>query len=115
MSVARGDVVLVTFPQAPGQRPKRRPAVVVHEMFQQQQVARQGSGGVIYFPAGEYQFEDHIHLLDGVILRGATPRGATSAHSERYNPPTCGACASILFQEVCMTDAGNVVYDLVEM
>ena len=29
MSVARGDVVLVTFPQAPGQRPKRRPAVVV--------------------------------------------------------------------------------------
>lgn len=29
MSVPRGDVVLLDFPQAPGQPPKRRPAVVV--------------------------------------------------------------------------------------
>lgn len=29
MSVARGDVVILEFPQAPGQPPKRRPAVVV--------------------------------------------------------------------------------------
>ena len=29
MSVARGDVVLLDFLQAPGQPPKRRPAVVV--------------------------------------------------------------------------------------
>jgi len=29
MSVARGDVVLVDFPQAPGSASKRRPAVVV--------------------------------------------------------------------------------------
>jgi mRNA interferase MazF len=29
MSVARGDVVILDFPQAPGQPPKRRPAVVV--------------------------------------------------------------------------------------
>ena len=29
MSVARGDVVILDFPQAPGQPAKRRPAVVV--------------------------------------------------------------------------------------
>jgi len=29
MSVARGHVVILDFPQAPGQPPKRRPAVVV--------------------------------------------------------------------------------------
>jgi len=29
MSVRRGDVVILNFPQAPGQPPKRRPAVVV--------------------------------------------------------------------------------------
>jgi len=29
MSVARGDVVILDFPQTPGQPPKRRPAVVV--------------------------------------------------------------------------------------
>jgi len=29
MRVARGNVVLVSFPQSPGQPPKRRPAVVV--------------------------------------------------------------------------------------
>jgi mRNA-degrading endonuclease toxin of MazEF toxin-antitoxin module len=29
MSVARGDVVILDFPQAPGRPPKRRPAVVV--------------------------------------------------------------------------------------
>ncbi len=29
MKVSRGDVVLVSYPQAPGQPPKRRPALVV--------------------------------------------------------------------------------------
>lgn len=29
MSVARGDVVILDFPQSPGRPPKRRPAVVV--------------------------------------------------------------------------------------
>ena len=29
MKVSRGDVVLVPYPQAPGQSPKRRPALVV--------------------------------------------------------------------------------------
>lgn len=29
MSVARGDVVILDFPQTPGQPSKRRPAVVV--------------------------------------------------------------------------------------
>lgn len=54
----------------------------------QQQLTRHGQRGVIFFPAGEYHFENHIYLLDGVVLRGATPRGADSAHSEQYHPPT---------------------------
>ena len=54
----------------------------------QQQLTARGRGGVLYFPAGEYHFEHHIQLLDGVILRGAAPRGATSAHSNQYAPPT---------------------------
>ena len=29
MTVARGDVVILNFPQAPGSPPKRRPAVVI--------------------------------------------------------------------------------------
>ena len=44
-------------------------------------------GGVVYFPAGTYQFADSIILQDGVVLRGATPTGATKAHDERFNPP----------------------------
>lgn len=35
-------------------------------------------GGVLYFPAGQYDFSDHLYLADGVILRGATP-GETDA------------------------------------
>lgn len=51
----------------------------------QQQLATAG-GGVIYFPAGEYHFENHIRLRDGVVLRGATPKG--KAHNSSYRPPT---------------------------
>lgn len=54
----------------------------------QQQLTVHGQGGVIYFPAGEYFFEDHIHVHDGIVLRGATPVGATHAHSQQYSPPT---------------------------
>jgi len=57
-------------------------------------------GGVLYFPAGTYNFSDHLYLADGVILRGATPsetdaRGSftTDAAGVRtytltYDPPT---------------------------
>ncbi|WP_145288451.1 right-handed parallel beta-helix repeat-containing protein [Pirellulimonas nuda] len=53
----------------------------------QSRVAQAG-GGVIYFPAGDYHFENHIHLKDGVVLRGATPRETTNAHDEAYRPET---------------------------
>ncbi|MEQ8784820.1 MAG: hypothetical protein RIC55_00915 [Pirellulaceae bacterium] len=45
-------------------------------------------GGVVYFPAGKYQFRDHLKIKDGVVLRGADPRGVTEAANERYAPPT---------------------------
>ena len=45
-------------------------------------------GGVVYFPPGTYEFDDHIQLKDGVVLRGATPTGATKAHDEKYAPTT---------------------------
>ena len=49
---------------------------------------KEAGEGVVYFPPGTYHFEDHIKLKDGVVLRGATPQGATKAHDEKYNPPT---------------------------
>ncbi|MBN1817711.1 MAG: hypothetical protein JW828_10140 [Sedimentisphaerales bacterium] len=45
-------------------------------------------GGVVYFPAGEYAFADHIHIKDGIVLRGADPEGQTDARRDDYNPPT---------------------------
>jgi hypothetical protein len=45
-------------------------------------------GGVVYFPAGVYRFKESIKLLDGVVLRGADPSPVTSAHNEKYAPPT---------------------------
>lgn len=53
-----------------------------------QKLVADAGGGVVYFPAGEYHFEDHIRLLNGVVIRGATPRGDTSAHDSGYRPPT---------------------------
>ncbi len=45
-------------------------------------------GGVVYFPAGTYHFQDHIHLKDGVVLRGADPDGVTKAQDKRYRVAT---------------------------
>lgn len=56
-------------------------------MAAQKLVANSG-GGVVYFPAGNYHFEDHVELLNGVVLRGDNPRGAISAHDKNYSPPT---------------------------
>jgi hypothetical protein len=53
----------------------------------QAQERLKNSGGVVYFPAGEYHFEDHIYLKSGIILRGANPMGSTKAHDEKYQPP----------------------------
>ncbi len=44
-------------------------------------------GGVVYFPAGTYAFEEDVLLRDGVILRGQTPTGVTKAVDANYDPP----------------------------
>ncbi|MBD2102025.1 right-handed parallel beta-helix repeat-containing protein [Leptolyngbya sp. FACHB-261] len=45
-------------------------------------------GGVLFFPAGTYRFEDSLELKSGVILRGADPKGITHARDDQYMPPT---------------------------
>ena len=45
-------------------------------------------GGVIYFPAGEYEIADTIRLRSNIILRGATPEKVTDARKDDYLPPT---------------------------
>jgi hypothetical protein len=47
-----------------------------------------GGGGVAYFPSGTYRFAESIKLLDGVVLRGATPKSVTAAHNDRYSLAT---------------------------
>lgn len=44
-------------------------------------------GGVVYFPAGTYEFEDGIQLKDSVVIRGETP-DIRNAKSADYSPPT---------------------------
>jgi hypothetical protein len=41
-------------------------------------------GGVVFFPPGEYRFQESIRLMDGVVLRGAPPSGETDARKEGY-------------------------------
>lgn len=43
-------------------------------------------GGIVYFPAGTYKFDDSITIADGVVLRGAAPR-KSDAKSDSYAPP----------------------------
>ncbi len=50
-------------------------------------VAAANGGGVIYFPAGTYEFLDSIYLKSGVVIRGETP-AITDAKQSLYNPPT---------------------------
>lgn len=45
------------------------------------------SGGVVYFPAGTYNFEDSIELKNGVVIRGDNPE-VKDAKSREYRPPT---------------------------
>ncbi len=47
--------------------------------------AAANGGGVVYFPAGEYNFEDNIYLKNGVVLRGDNPNVA-DAKSSGYAP-----------------------------
>ncbi len=49
--------------------------------------ASSNGGGVVYFPAGIYNFADNIYLKDGVVIRGDTP-AVNDAKSSSYNPST---------------------------
>lgn len=42
-------------------------------------------GGVIYFPAGSYNFTDSIFLKNGVVIRGEAPK-VTDVKSDQYAP-----------------------------
>jgi hypothetical protein len=50
-------------------------------------IAAANGGGVIYFPAGTYEFPDSIYLKSGTVIRGATP-DTTNAKQNDYKPPT---------------------------
>ncbi|NJR22653.1 MAG: hypothetical protein HC786_11065 [Richelia sp. CSU_2_1] len=50
-------------------------------------MAAANGGGVIYFPAGIYEFPDSIYLKSGTVIRGETPQ-TTDAKQSDYNPPT---------------------------
>jgi hypothetical protein len=44
-------------------------------------------GGVVYFPAGTYEFNDSLYLENGVVIRGETPL-VKEAKDKQYSPPT---------------------------
>jgi len=50
-------------------------------------IAAAAAGGVIYFPAGTYEFNDNIYLSNNIVLRGETPK-VTDAKSKDYAPPS---------------------------
>lgn len=72
---------VVDITRAPGHDPSEQLA------HAQAAVAAMG-GGVVYFPPGVYRFRDSIHLLDGVVLRGADPAPGTRALDDHYAPPS---------------------------
>ncbi len=49
--------------------------------------ASANGGGIVYLPAGTYNFADNIYLKDGVVIRGDTPT-INDAKSSSYNPAT---------------------------
>jgi hypothetical protein len=53
-----------------------------------QDIAALHGGGVVFFPAGVYRFEDSVQLKDGVVLRGVAPEGAADAPSDTYQLAT---------------------------
>ncbi len=43
-------------------------------------------GGVVYFPAGTYEFNDSLYLKNGVVIRGEAPT-VKDANNKQYSPP----------------------------
>lgn len=53
-----------------------------------QQTLLQKSGGVVYFPAGSYKFQENVLLQSGIILRGAPPPPGPSPRESSFAPPS---------------------------
>ncbi|MFC1462139.1 hypothetical protein ACFLQU_00905 [Verrucomicrobiota bacterium] len=53
----------------------------------QADLAKKG-GGVVFFPAGTYQFKETLKLDSHIIIRGAKPPRITKARDGEYAPPT---------------------------
>lgn len=58
-------------------------------------------GGVVYFPAGTYNFEDNIFFAPNVIIRGETPVQPVAKQAD-FAPPT-----RFVFPEYIPTFTGN--------
>ena len=59
-------------------------AATDRQRFEKAQASLGEAGGVVYFPAGTYRFDDHLLLADGVVIRGADPTGQTDARRDDY-------------------------------
>lgn len=78
-----------------------------------------GKGGVVFFPAGTYAFENDILLEQGVVLRGADPKGhakqkdyqpGTRFEFVKYQPSMKGSGTPIdtAFRKITLGDAATV-------
>jgi Pectate lyase superfamily protein len=70
-------------------------------------VASQG-GGVVYFPAGTYNFTDSLLVKTGVVLRGFTPL-ITSALDTNYRPASILEFPEFVFDSLANGGTGNNV------
>lgn len=76
-------------------------ATMVDRLNAAQDDAVAAGGGVIYFPAGTYNFEDNVRLRSGVILRGDDP-AVNNAKDAAFAPPS-----RLVFPEYVPTFTGN--------
>ncbi len=60
-------------------------STLVNQFNQARDAASKNGGGVVYFPAGTYQFDRSIQLKEGVVLRGEAPN-IKNAKSSDYLP-----------------------------
>lgn len=57
----------------------------VDQRFQAAQAALAANGGgVVFFPAGTYRFQDSVRLKNGVVIRGEKPQTTEEARDEKY-------------------------------
>lgn len=65
------------------------PGATALERFKAAQAAVVATGGgVVFFPAGTYYFDDSLELKSGVVLRGADPTRSRYARDQPYAPPS---------------------------